>query len=353
MENLKLLACPNVLVVLLMLCLLPEQAKAQYFQSVEPGYTLAEVSPEEALGLSPTLPSYAEAEAVSGLKLDALFEVRGGMRRYFAMEWGAEDEGQHLVEYEIVPDSEPAQPAAAASYKFDGGGVFVGWGHDPSEDWSPAEVVSFFIGPDGSVQELARWECGATYCPGVYALDLTNSGGVDLVVPWATGAGGGGGVELFAIVPTGGFSAWGEELESGSFWSSNGATELNDVDGDGDWELAAYFPLLFSAAGYYYTELSTFDPDSYSWVDARAIAPQLYEQEENFYRALAAEVREFIKHPEDYRVDDEDAWVTYGCYIEGELYSLDPFTSDDQGTPDYTWIDTLLDFADGFGEPGS
>jgi len=341
-------AAVSVLAVLLAICGLAGPARAQYFRAVEPGYSLEPVTPEEALALSPELPWYGDAEIISGLKLDALFEVQGGMRRYFALEWGAEDEGEQLVEYEIIPDHEPDEPAEPASYKFEGGGVFIGWGHDPSEDWTPAEVVSFYIGPDGDVQELARWECGAQYTPGVYALDLTNSGGVDLVVPWATGAGGGGGVELFAIVPTGGFSAWGDELDSGSFWSSNGATELNDVDGDGDWELAAWFPLLFSAAGYYYTELMTFDPERYDWVDARDIAPELYAAEEDFYRALAAEIREFIKHPEDYRVDDEDAWVTFGCYIDGELYSLDPFTTDDQGTPDYAFIDTLLDFADGF-----
>lgn len=335
----------------LLICLSASSAVyAQYYRAVEPGYALAEVSAEEALALSETLPWYGDAETISGLALDALFEVQGGMRRYFALEWGAADDSEYLVEYEIIPDIEPAERPAPVSYKFEGGGVFVGWGHDPAEEWNPAVVVSFYIGPDGDVQELARWECGAQYCPGVYALDLTGSGVVDLVVPWATGAGGGGGVELFAIVPTGGFSAWGDELASGSFWSSNGATELTDVDGDGDWELAAYFPLLFNAAGYYYTELMTFDQERYDWIDARAIAPELYAEEEAFYRTLAAEVREFIKHPEEYRVDDEDAWVTFGCYIEGELYSLDPFTSDDQGTPDYAWIDTLLDFADSFSE---
>ena len=330
-------------------------ARAQYWADIEPGIELVPVADDQRLALSGNDPLVVAAEAACGLTLDGLFRADAGARRFFELGWVESEDGYGTVlsEFEIVPTGEPAElQIEPANYQFEGGEILIGFGPDPADEWGPYSVVSFFAGAEGRVEELARHECGAQYCYGIYALDMTADGVLELVVPWMTGFGSNGGVELFAVVPTGGFSAWGDDLESGSFWSSHGYTELMDYDGDGDWELTAYFPLLFSAAGYSFTELMTFDPERYEWIDAEHIAPELYQQQYDFYDQLLAVLEDFAQDPAPYRTTDDEGWGAFVCEMDGEQYYLDAFTMDEEGTIDEHWLGVIRDYIAGWhGEP--
>lgn len=332
-------------------------ARAQYWAEIEPGIDLVPVAADERLALTKDDPLVAAAEAACRLTLDGLFRADAGTRRFFELGWvEAEDGyGSVLAEFRIVPTNEQAPlEIEPASYHFEGGEVLIGFGPDPEDAWGPYSVVSFFADGEGRVEELARHECGAQYCYGIYALDMTADGVLELVVPWMTGFGSNGGVELFAVVPTGGFSAWGDDLETGSFWSSHGYTELMDYDGDGDWELTAYFPLLFSAAGYSFTELMTFDAERYEWIDAEHVAPELYQQQYAFYDQLLAVLEDFAKDPAPYRTTDDEGWGAFVCEIDGEQRYLDAFTTDEEGTIDEYWLGVIRDYIAGWrGEPAS
>ncbi|MBN2081800.1 hypothetical protein JW859_06265 [bacterium] len=333
----------------LLICLIAVPAQAQYYPQVSPGYELVTPEQDDMYSLASPHPKVLAAQESCGLELDGLFRVESGMSRFFTMSWNEDGDGEYLTEYELIPTGNAPLPRIEpVSYEFEGGEVWIGWGSDPEEDWNPVEIVSFFAAPDGRMEELARWECGAHYCYGIYALDLTVNGVVNLVVPWATGAGSGGGVEVMAVVPTGGLAAWGDDGMSGTFYSAVGNTELFDADEDGDWELALYYPLFYSAAGYVFTEIITFDHELYDWVDGEHVAPELYAEEHAFYRQLAKVVRDFIKHPEDYRATDAQGYNTYECTIDGETCSLDVFITGPEGELDYTWIDQLLDMVDGW-----
>lgn len=326
--------------------------RAQYWAEIGPGIELKPVADGERLALPPDDPLYAAAEAACRLTLDGLFRPDAGARRLFEIGWVESEDGggrARLDEFEIVPLGEQAPvEIEPADYHFEGGEVLIGFGPDPEDEWGPYSVVSFFAGPEGRVEELARHECGAQYCYGIYALDMTADGVLELVVPWTTGFGSNGGVELFAVVPTGGFSAWGDDLDTGSFWSSHGYTELMDYDGDGDWELTAYFPLLFSAAGYSFTELLTFDPVRYEWIDAEQIAPELYQQQYAFYDQLLAVLEDFALDPAPYRVVDNEGWGAFVCEIDGEQRYLDAFTTDEEGTIDEYWLGVIRDYIAGW-----
>jgi hypothetical protein len=322
-------------------------ALAQYIVDVPDGIELIPVENEdELLSMPSPHPLVAAAQAVSGLTLDGLFRPDATRARFYAMEWNADGDAEYLAEYEIhsaLPHKHLGPEPAA--YVYDEGEVLIGFGVDEAEDWSPYLIVSYWLNPDGSIEELQRWECGAGYCYGIYALDLIGDGVVELVVPWATGAGGGGGVELLAIVPTGGMTGFGPEADSGSYWSSNGGTDLLDIDSDGDWELTAYFPLLFSAAGYYYVDVMTFDFERFDWVVDQDVAPELYAAQHDFYNRFADIVRDFAEDPEAYRIEDEDVWGDYACEIDGEFYSLSPFMvyGHEQGGIDEMWVEEFLE----------
>jgi len=340
---------PVALMATALIALIAMPAYAQYYQQVNPGYELETPVENDMYSLASPHPKVLAAAESCGLMLDGLFRVESGMSRFFTMNWNEDGDSQYLAEYELIPTrGKPLPEIEPVSYAFDGGEIWIGWGTDPNEDWDPVEIVSFFAAPDGGMEELARWECGAHYCYGIYALDLTANGVVNLVAPWATGVGGGGGVEIMAVVPTGGLAAWGDDGMSGSFYSAVGNMELFDYDEDGDWELALYYPLFFSAAGYVYTEVITFDHDSYGWVDGEHIVPELYAEERAFYRQLAEVVRDFIKHPDDYLATDAEGYNTYECVIHGEKRSLDVFVASSEGEIDYTWVDELLNMVDGW-----
>jgi hypothetical protein len=322
-------------------------ALAQYIVDVPEGIELTLVENEdEMLSILSQHPLVAAAQEVSSLTLYGLFRPDATRSRFFPMEWNADGDVEYLAEYEIhslLPQKE--LETDPMSYLYEDGEVLIGFGVDPVEQWSPYIIISYWLNPDGTIEELQRWECGAGYCYGIYALDLIGDGVVELVVPWATGAGGGGGVELLAIVPTGGMTGFGPEADSGSFWSSNGGTDLIDFDGDGDWELTAYFPLLFSAAGYYYVDVMTFDYDLFDWVVDQDIAPELYAAQHDFYHRFAGIVRDFAEDPEAYRTEDETAWGDYACEIDGELYFLSPFMvyGHEQGGIDEMWVGEFLE----------
>lgn len=341
----KATAFTTAIVACLLLACTP--ALAQYIVDVPEGIELIPVeSEEEMLSMPSPHPLVVAAQEVSGLALDGLFRPDATRSRFFTMEWNTDGDVEYLAEYELrslLPQKE-LEPEPV-SYLYEDGEVLIGFGLDVADSWSAYLIISYWLNPDGSIEELQRWECGAEYCYGVYALDLIGDGVVELVVPWATGAGGGGGVEVLAVVPTGGLAYFGDNDITSGFWSSNGSTDLIDFNGDGIWELTAYFPLLFSAAGYYYVDVLIFDYDLFDWRAGPDVAPELYATQHDFYHRFADIVRDFAEDPEAYRTEDETAWGDYACEIDGELYFLSPFMvyGHEQGGIDEMWVEEFLD----------
>ena len=62
-------------------------AAAQYYITLNPGYDLVPVAEEERLSIASPHPLVLAAQDACGLRLDGLFTVTGGMRRFFGMEW--------------------------------------------------------------------------------------------------------------------------------------------------------------------------------------------------------------------------------------------------------------------------
>jgi hypothetical protein len=175
--------------------------------------------------------------------------------------------------------------AAEPSYNFDGRQVCIGMGQalDPDADsfeWSPLFVLSFALdSQSGQAELLARHELGAPYSEGIYALDLIQDGVVELVVPWATGVAGGGGVDVIAVVPTGGLAGFsGPDGDPGatgsSFYTASGAFNLLDYNGDGDWEIETSYPPFAAAFAYYYPTLYSFDRASWRFIPAETTMPE-------------------------------------------------------------------------------
>lgn len=322
--------------------LYPAAASAQYFMETGPGYTLGEVSEDDTLLLASPHPLVLAAQDATSMELDAIFRLHPGMRRYFTKEW-TEDGVEYMAEYEIVPPEGWQAPATEEiDYNIRGLEIIIGMGYDftDSPDWPLYAVVSLLEYPDGSLEELDRYALGAQFCPGVFALDMTADGIIELVIPWATGAGGGGGVEVLAVVPTGGLATFGDP-ELATIYSQNGYCELLDYDGDGGWELETAFPLLFTAAGYSYKDLLVFDREEFAWVSGEPQFPEYYATQDRFYHALIEQARLFMEEPEQFRVDSEHVYGDYACRIDGELYSLDPFVDFSSGEPDPYWLEVL------------
>ncbi len=315
---------------------------AQYWMETEPGYVLTPVDPDFATLAAPQHPQVGQAQEAAGVVFDALFWVLPGTSSCYRQEWDEETESMRYREYRLTPVPEqPDTDVDLVPYVVDGLPLMIGVGQPDTLDaeWAPAQVVSFAVEADGSLTPLDYWELGAQYCNGIYMLDLLGDGSLCLVLPWATGAAGGGGVDLLWISPAGGFSFFGATREEAMLWSQTGYVNLRDYDNDGAWEIETAYPLMFSAAGYSYKELLYFDRESWSWLGGAERFPEFYAPQDAFYRILFHTARELEKDPAKY-LSTEPGWEgSYGFQLDGEWYSLDPFMNLDTGEFDPTWLD--------------
>jgi hypothetical protein len=318
---------------------------AQYWMETELGYTLEPVNPDLSALAPSTHPLYAEASAATGVQILALFWVQPGMSRCFERGWDdATQDDSHFTEYELIPARElPAPAAKPCSYVVDGLPLIIGLGLAPGEypEWPSFTALSLVEQPDGAVTELDRWTVDVPHCFEVYALDLLGDGQVCLVLPWMTGAGGGGGVDVLWLSPAGGFNMFAPNREQASLGSQNGYVNLLDYDGDGVWEIETAFPLMFTAAGYSYKDLLRFDPERWVWMSAEGCFPEYYAPEQAFYRTLISTVHELEKNPAQFLSHDPATDSLYGFELDSEWHSLDPFVNSDTGKFDDTWLADL------------
>ncbi len=236
------------------------------------------------------------------------------------------------------------------------GQVFIGVGivYEGDNEWGLGLVSSYLKRADGSFREVSRHELGHEYIGRVFVLDANNDGLLDVIASWMTGAGAGGGVDLLTVHPDGSFSYFGDPADpadySSQLWSAHGMVELTDYDNNGDWELQLIFPLFFSAAGYYYRDIVSFDRKQNAWAWDPDFAPDYYTAQDHFYEQLYHVVQDLVTNPAKYHHDTDDYYQQFTCTIDGESYSLVPFVDED-GSPNPDWIDELQIFVEGGAEP--
>jgi hypothetical protein len=180
----------------------------------------------------------------------------------------------------------------------------------------------------------------------VFALDLTGDGKLDLAVPYATGAGGGGGIEVRTIEPSGKLAWFGNDELDSTLYSQTGYINLMDYDGDGAWEIETSSPVLCSACGYQWSDLYTFDSQAWNWETDPAKFAAYYKPERDFYTQLNAAVQKFAASPADMAYSGKSIEAKYATQIGGQWYGLDVFM--DGGKVDKTWVSQLADLVDGW-----
>lgn len=350
------------LITLTVLILLasPFSARAQYYQSLEQGYTLKDVSDKDSLLEVTPAPDVLAAQAASapGTVLNCLLELHNGSRLKLEQVY-VEDLDPFFGEQLIVPPADWAGfqiKRKQSTYLTEAGQVFIGIGiaYEGDNEWGLGLLVSYLQCPDGSFREVSRHELGHEYIGSVFVLDANNDGQLDVIASWMTGAGAGGGVDLLTVDPEGSFSYFGDDSDpedfASSLWSAHGMVELIDYDNDGDWELQTAFPLFFSAAGYYYRDIVSFNEATRQWAWDPDFAPDYYVAQDHFYAQLYEMVKELVANPEKFHHESDDYYQEYTCTIDGESYSLVPFVNDD-GTPNPDWIEELQIFVEGGPEP--
>lgn len=318
-----------------------QPAAAQYFYELPVAFETAPVGAGDALAVQSNSPLWRELASATGLELQGAFRVEAGMQRRFMLGYGG-DETPRMDEERIIPldpDYAPA-PLDDIAYTFAGYELYIACGHTGAKGWDPLVVTCCMVG-GGEVTELARHECGANYAIEIYAMDITHDGVVELVIPWMTGVGGGGGIDVFTVLMTGGFSGYGPELEPLSLYSYIGSMQLVDVNGDGSWEIQTWFPVLPSVMGYMFSELYAYDAADWDWVDGSHLYPWFVDDQLEFYEQLYGHVQRLAEDPDNYLQHAE--WITYGCEIDGVLYSLDGFLDGGDEVDEY-WLSELRDF---------
>lgn len=317
------------------------QAYAQYSTETPKGYKLAVPAAGSELGVSHTSAIWQAAQECSGIELQAMFLAKPGMQRFFEVERG---EGVTVREHAISSLKSASRTPPATDYLIEGKRIYIAFGVSNSDGYADC-VVASFLSDGSSVEELDRFSLGAEYCAGVYALDLTNDGVVDLAVPYATGAGGGGGIEVRTIVPTGGLAWFGNDELDSTLFSQTGFINLLDFDGDGDWEIETSTPVLCSACGYQWGDLYTFDSEANNWeIDMPKFAAY-YKPERDFYSQLNAAVQKLAASPSSMAYNGKAVEAKYVTQIGGKWYGLDVFM--DGGKVDRTWVSQLASLVDG------
>ena len=317
---------------------------AQYWMETQPGFKLEPVDQDSSVLIGKADPLLETAGEVAAVRLDALFRVQPGMSRFFTEEWDDDAQAMRFVEQAFVPNQPvPGDSPELIPYAVDGLQVLIGIGQPDTDDgnWAPREVVSLGEGRGGDITVLDSWELGAQYCAGIYIFDVLHDGSLCLVAPWATGAGGGGGVDVLWLSPAGMLTPFGPDEEYASIWSQNGYVNLLDYNGDGVWEIETAFPLMFTASGYSYKEILSFDPDSWAWVGGDSRFQDFYAPEDAFYRILIAKARDMEQDTSKYKVDNPGWEGAYGFKLDGEWYSLEPFVDWETGEFNATWLTDL------------
>ena len=316
-----------------------QPAFAQYFEALDQGYALEDVTESNALLECSPAPDVIAAQDASrpGTSLSCLLTLRSNMRRRLEQQY-IEDLDPFFGEQKMIPPPDWAGHAIKhkqAGYASTAGQVCIGIGihYEEDEMWGLGCISSYLKKPDGSFVEVASHELGHEYIGTVFVLDANNDGLLDVIASWMTGAGSGGGVDLFTVLPDGSFNYFGESGEptdyASSLWSAHGTVELTDYDNDGDWELQLTFPLFFSAAGYYYRDIVSFSEADNAWSWDPDFAPGYYESEDRFYAELYRQVKLLKQDPKKFRRETDDYYQQYTCTIDGESYSLVPFVNDD------------------------
>jgi hypothetical protein len=328
----------RVLVVLLVVCLHCTPAFAQYYLDTPKGYKL---TPVTSGGLLAGAELRKTAADCTGITLDGLFAVQPGMSRFFELDRGRNYDKPDVHEYQLTRSG--AKPPASAAA---GRPVYIAFGTKSSSGYNDY-VVASLSNEGGTVKQISSFTLGAEFCGGIYALDLTGEGGIDLAVPYATGAGGGGGIEVRSIQPNGRITWFGNDELDSTLFSQSGYINLVDFDSDGDWEIETSAPVLCSACGYQWNDLYTFDKDSGNWETGESQFPAFYKPQQDFYRQLNAAVTKMVGQPQAYAYSGKEIEAKYAVQIGGHWYSLDPFMSNGgSGKPDRAWVSTLASLVD-------
>jgi hypothetical protein len=352
-------------ICLITLCVLtltaaPIPAEAQYYQALEAGYSLKSVPAKDALLKVTPAPLVIAAQSASqpGTSLNCLLKLQAGMRRRLDQTY-IEELDPFFAEQRIIPPADWAGrdfENLQVGYANAGGQVYLGLGiaYEDDNEWGLGLLVSYLQRPDGSFREIARHELGHEYIGSVFVLDANNDGLLNVIASWMTGAGAGGGVDLLTVQPDGSFSYFGDSSDPDNFasqlWSAHGSVELMDYDNDGDWELQLTYPLFFSAAGYSYRDIVSFDVATNQWAYDADFAPEYYAAQDHFYAQLYMQVKALVANPARFHHNTDDYYMQYTCTIDGEEYSLVPFINEN-GTPNPDWIEELKIFVEGGPEP--
>ena len=350
---------PGFILTAVLFCLefAPGLARAEYFPQFEPGYALQPVEAgQETVSTAASLTAEIAAALGGTAPVYGVIELYAGMARHYSVEGLFDEEtgAVSLGEGAIVAEGRSDLSKLEVNYRYPGGRVVMAATALPaewSEEYLQFSIVSFQVNPDGSAHELARHSVDSEFVGEFFILDMTGDGALEVVIPWATGAGGGGGVAVVTIVPTGGLAGSGENFDEFSLYSRSGYCELADLDADGDWEIQASAPLLCTACGYDVGFVYTYDPALHAWVDGEKQFPASYDTQREFYTKLLTQVKLFMADPAQFLnpaagVDD---WDRYVCTIDGNQHSLVMFAPDADGqfSTAYMWLGALEDFVAG------
>ncbi|MEZ5338661.1 MAG: hypothetical protein R3F46_10375 [bacterium] len=328
-----------VCAALILLLASVDAASAQYYEPFEQGYELQAVTDQNSLLQCSPAPDVIAAQQASrpGTSLSCLLKLQSGMMRVLEQEY-VEDLDPFFAEQRMLPARDWAgfhRKQWQANYSTEAGQVYIGVGihYEDNEYWGLGTICSYLRSADGSFRMIAHHDLGHEYIGRVFVLDANHDGRLDVIASWMTGAGSGGGVDLLTVNEDGGISYFGDSAEPSDFasslWSAHGSVELTDYDNDGDWELQLSFPLFFSAAGYYYRDIVSFDSAENAWSWDPGFAPDYYVSQDRFYERLYGQVQRLVHDPEQFHRDTDDYFMQYSCFIDGEEYSLAPFISDD------------------------
>jgi hypothetical protein len=329
-----------VLLCIFIASLSASPASAQYWLETQPGYKTTAPSSGQVLLLSSGDPLRTQISDCLGFTVDGVLRIESGMSRYLEYTRGA-----NLAIREYALTSKPSGSVAPVKYAIEGQPIYLAFGTTDSAGYEDY-VIATVSGDASGVSELDRFSLGAQYCAGIYALDLNADGVVELAIPYSTGAAGGGGVDVRAIVPTGGLAWFGNDELDGTLFSQSGYLNVLDYDNDGDWELEVRAPVLCSACGYMWSDLYTFDSDGWNWETDEARFAAYYKPQRDFYRALNDGVVKLAANPASMKYTGSAIESDYAVQIGGQWYTLDPFVVN--GKPDRTWVSTLASLVSGW-----
>ena len=306
---------------------------------------MLEVGPADSCMLISPDSLVEAAEAAAGRELVCAIRLEPGMQRYLEMSLDYQGARPAFREFEVVSTRRTGpRNADPVSYDFEQGSVLLGLSVSDAgtESWEALALHSFWVDPDGSLQYLQEHRAGGAYSPGVYILDLTGDGVLEVAMPWATGVAAGGAVDVLAIVPTGGLAYFGSgEDYSSSYYSQWGELNLLDYDSDGDWELELFYPVFHPNTGFSGANLLQFSWDDWEWLLAGSEWPEYYAPQYEFYASLLDHLHRMEQDPGSYLASAPGEPVEYACEIGGGQVSLTMFFDPVRGGVDQLFLEQL------------